>query len=164
MTRLQITVDDRTFEVQVQADGTNPEQFTVWVDGVTVPVVAPLADEYGVLEWALIDNRPYEISLDRNLGWIRSWSGRHSLHIRDLDVLFARPAGGNGRVAAPIPGLIAKVLVEVGQSIELGQPVVVLEAMKMENEIRATRSGSVVGLHVRQGQTVGMGDVLVEIA
>ena len=164
MSRLQITVDNQTFEVQVQADGSDPEQLTVWVDGVMVPVVAPLADEHGALEWALIDNRPYEIALDRNLGWIGSWSGRHSLHIRDLDVLFARPAGGDGRVAAPIPGLIAKVHVHVGAAIELGQPVVVLEAMKMENEIRATRSGSVVALHVRPGQTVGMGDLLVEIA
>jgi biotin carboxyl carrier protein len=164
MSRLQITVDNQTFEVQVQADGSDPEQFTVWVDGVMVPVVAPLADEHGALEWALIDNRPYEIALDRNLSWIGSWSGRHSLQIRDRDVLFARPAGGDGRVAAPIPGLIAKVHVHVGAAIELGQPVVVLEAMKMENEIRATRSGSVVALHVRPGQTVGMGDLLVEIA
>ncbi len=164
MSRLQITVDNQTFEVQVQADGSDPEQFTVCVDGVMVPVVAPLADEQGALEWALIDNRPYEIAIDRNLGWIRCWSGRHSLQIRDRDVLFARPAGGDGRVAAPIPGLIAKVHVDVGARIELGQPVVVLEAMKMENEIRATRSGSVVALHVRPGQTVGMGDLLVEIA
>ncbi len=163
MTRLQVTVDDQTYEIEVRQDGQKQDEFEVWVDGVKVPVVAPLADENNLLEWALIDNHPYEIAIDRQLGWIRSWSGRHTLHIRDLDVLFARPAGGDGRVTAPIPGLIAKVLVAEGDAIELGQPLVVLEAMKMENEIRASRSGTVAVLHVQPGQTVGMGDLLVEI-
>jgi acetyl-CoA/propionyl-CoA carboxylase biotin carboxyl carrier protein len=56
-----------------------------------------------------------------------------------------------------------KVLVEVGQSVEAGQSVVVLEAMKMENQIEADKSGVVKAINVAPGDTVGAGDVVVVI-
>ena len=71
--------------------------------------------------------------------------------------------GGSGEVAAPMQGTIVKVLVEVGQSVESGQAVVVLEAMKMENQIQAEKSGTVKEIKVKAGDTVGGGDVLVII-
>lgn len=61
---------------------------------------------------------------------------------------------GELAVTAPIPGLIVKVLVEAGEKIEEEQPLVILEAMKMENEIRAQRSGIVKGISVVPGQRV----------
>jgi acetyl-CoA/propionyl-CoA carboxylase biotin carboxyl carrier protein len=61
-------------------------------------------------------------------------------------------------------GTIVKVLVEVGQQVEAGQPVVVLEAMKMENQIPAERSGTVKEIRATPGATVGAGDVVVVIA
>jgi acetyl-CoA/propionyl-CoA carboxylase biotin carboxyl carrier protein len=60
-------------------------------------------------------------------------------------------------------GTIVKVLVEVGQSVEAGQSVVVLEAMKMENQIEADKSGVVKAINVSPGDTVGAGDVVVVI-
>jgi acetyl-CoA/propionyl-CoA carboxylase biotin carboxyl carrier protein len=71
--------------------------------------------------------------------------------------------GGNGQVAVPMQGTIVKVLVEVGQSVEAGQSVVVLEAMKMENQIEADKSGVVKAINVAPGDTVGAGDVVVVI-
>ena len=71
--------------------------------------------------------------------------------------------GGNGKVAVPMQGTIVKVLVEVGQAVEAGQSVVVLEAMKMENQIEADKSGTVKAVNVKTGDTVGAGDVVVEI-
>ena len=71
---------------------------------------------------------------------------------------------GSGQVAVPMQGTIVKVLVEVGQEVEAGQAVVVLEAMKMENQILAEKSGKVTEIKVKAGDTVGSGDVVVVIA
>ena len=71
--------------------------------------------------------------------------------------------GGSGAVAVPMQGTIVKVLVEVGQAVEAGAAVVVLEAMKMENQITAERSGTVKEIKVKAGDTVGAGDVVVVI-
>ncbi len=71
--------------------------------------------------------------------------------------------GGSGKVAVPMQGTIVKVLVEVGQTVEAGQSVVVLEAMKMENQIEADKSGVVKAINVKTGDTVGAGDIVVII-
>jgi acetyl-CoA/propionyl-CoA carboxylase biotin carboxyl carrier protein len=71
--------------------------------------------------------------------------------------------GGSGEVAAPMQGTIVKVNVEVGQTVAIGDSVVVLEAMKMENQIAAEKAGKVAKVNVKQGDTVGAGDVLVVI-
>jgi acetyl-CoA/propionyl-CoA carboxylase biotin carboxyl carrier protein len=71
--------------------------------------------------------------------------------------------GGSGKIAVPMQGTIVKVLVEVGQAVEAGQSVVVLEAMKMENQIEADKSGTIKAINVKPGDTVGAGDVVVVI-
>jgi acetyl-CoA/propionyl-CoA carboxylase, biotin carboxylase, biotin carboxyl carrier protein len=73
-------------------------------------------------------------------------------------------AVGSGNVEVPMQGTIVKVLVEVGQTVEVGQAVVVLEAMKMENQIAADKAGTVKEIKVQAGDTVGAGDVVVVIA
>ena len=73
-------------------------------------------------------------------------------------------AAGSGNVEVPMQGTIVKVLVEVGQEVEVGQAVVVLEAMKMENQIQADKTGTVKEIKVTAGDTVGAGDVVVVIA
>jgi pyruvate carboxylase subunit B len=82
-------------------------------------------------------------------------------HIRQLT------GAGQGQsrasvVKAPMPGLVVRVEVEVGQSVDPGQGVIVLEAMKMENELRAVGGGVVRAVLVSQGAAVEKGDVLVE--
>src|SRR5690606_18195401 len=74
-------------------------------------------------------------------------------------------AGGpaTGDVAVPMQGTIIKGLVSVGDEVEAGQPVCVLEAMKMENNIAAGKSGTVKEVRVSPGDTVGSGDVVVVI-
>ncbi|HWC68148.1 MAG TPA: biotin/lipoyl-containing protein, partial [Acidimicrobiales bacterium] len=76
----------------------------------------------------------------------------------------ARGGAGSGEVTVPMQGTIVKVLVQVGETIEAGQPVVVLEAMKMENQIQAERAGTIAEIRVSAGDTVGAGDVVVVIA
>jgi acetyl-CoA/propionyl-CoA carboxylase biotin carboxyl carrier protein len=72
-------------------------------------------------------------------------------------------ATGSGSVTVPMQGTIVKVLVDVGAQVEIGQPVCVLEAMKMENNIAAEKSGTVKEIKVKPGDTVGAGDVVAVI-
>ncbi|MGI9051574.1 MAG: acetyl-CoA carboxylase biotin carboxylase subunit [Ilumatobacteraceae bacterium] len=72
-------------------------------------------------------------------------------------------AAGSGDVTVPMQGTIVKVLVEIGQQVEIGQGVVVLEAMKMENRIAAEKAGVVKEIKVSPGDTVGGGDVVAVI-
>lgn len=69
----------------------------------------------------------------------------------------------SGTVASPMPGRIVKVLAKPGAEVNVGDPVVVVEAMKMENELRATRAGTVGKVHVKEGDRVEGGAVLVEM-
>jgi acetyl-CoA/propionyl-CoA carboxylase biotin carboxyl carrier protein len=71
--------------------------------------------------------------------------------------------GGSGSIAVPMQGTIVKVLVAVGDQVEVGQAVCVLEAMKMENQISADTAGEVKEIKVEAGQAVGAGDVVVVI-
>jgi len=72
-------------------------------------------------------------------------------------------SGGDGTVIAPMQGTIVQVLVEVGATVEVGQAILVLEAMKMENHISAERAGEVKEIRVAAGDSVGTGDVLAVI-
>jgi pyruvate carboxylase subunit B len=74
------------------------------------------------------------------------------------------PRDAPGLVRAPMPGLVLRVEVEVGQEIAAGSGLVVLEAMKMENEIRASGPGRVTAVLVEAGQAVEKGAALVEVA
>lgn len=82
--------------------------------------------------------------------------------IRDLSAA-AAGAQGPAPVVAPMPGLIVRLHVQVGDRVEAGQPVVVMEAMKMENELRAPAAGVVRAVHAETGKAVEKGTVLVEL-
>ena len=71
--------------------------------------------------------------------------------------------GGRARILAPMPGKVVRVIVEEGQAVEAGASVVVVEAMKMQNELKSPKAGTVVELHARAGETVNAGQVLAVI-
>lgn len=164
MSNLRVTIDGQPYEVMLNLPSSNGSGYTVVVNGEEVRVLLPeSALLHGELEWLVVDERPYEVVIDPNLTWIKAFSGIHRLEIEDLDTRVNRPRSGDGRVKAPIPGLITHVRVQVGDSVEAGRALLVLEAMKMENEIRAPRSGTISALHVSPGQTVARNEVLVDI-
>ena len=82
--------------------------------------------------------------------------------IRDLSAASAGPVGP-APILAPMPGLIVRVNVKVGDTVEAGQGVVVMEAMKMENELRATAAGVVKSVEVAAGTAVEKGALLVAL-
>jgi biotin carboxyl carrier protein len=75
----------------------------------------------------------------------------------------AQAGSGPERIVAPMPGKIVRVLVASGEPVRARQPVVVIEAMKMENELRAGRDGTVVEIHAVEGQSVDAGVLLAVI-
>jgi pyruvate carboxylase subunit B len=82
-------------------------------------------------------------------------------HIRSLTAGAERQRGP-AILRAPMPGLVVRILVEAGQEVEVGAGLVVLEAMKMENELRATAAGTVGAVRAQPGEAVEKGQVLVE--
>jgi biotin carboxyl carrier protein len=76
----------------------------------------------------------------------------------------ASQSGDEGGLTAPMPGKVLDVLVEIGQLVEAGQTLMVLEAMKMEHRILASISGQITGVHFTVGQQVQQGSVLLEMA
>jgi biotin carboxyl carrier protein len=81
----------------------------------------------------------------------RAWSGRRH---------GALEAEGRQQIAAPMPGKVVRLLVSAGDKVEAGQGLLVVEAMKMQNEIRSPKSGTVERLFVKDGQPVNAGDIL----
>jgi biotin carboxyl carrier protein len=95
-------------------------------------------------------------------------SNRHAVTIIDPKRLrSASGAAGHGegaaRIVAPMPGKVVRLLVEAGQEVEAGQGIVVVEAMKMQNEMKSPKQGIVAAFSVEVGATVNGGDLLVVI-
>jgi len=85
----------------------------------------------------------------------RAWSGRRHGSVE---------AEGRQQIVAPMPGKVVRLLVTVGEQVEAGQGLLVVEAMKMQNEIRSPKSGTVERILAREGQPVNAGEVLCVVA
>ena len=95
--------------------------------------------------------------------WVPESGGVAPVARRAPRAAAASTSSGGGNVTAPMQGTIVKVLVEVGKAVSVGDAVVVLEAMKMENQLQAEKAGTVKSINVKAGDKVGAGDVLVVI-
>lgn len=163
MSKLRVNIEGHSYEVEFDLPQ-NGSEFTVTIDGEILPVVLPRPNAaFDEIDWLIVDGSPYEITFDRDLRWIKSYSGIQHIEVTDLETAVSRPRSGDGRVKAPIPGLITHLLVNVGDAVEAGQPIAYLEAMKMQNEVRAPFDGTVAAIHVTAQQTVRRGEVLIEI-
>ena len=118
----------------------------------------------------LMDGRSYEARIEEHPegGFVVVIDGdRFEIEVRDPRA-WTRKAGGAGdqgvqRVTAPMPGKLVRVLVAAGDTVEPGQGLVVVEAMKMQNEMKASRSGKVMTVPAKEGATVAAGEVLLTI-
>ena len=156
-------------------------EFTLTLENVEYPVVAdgdtitvngrPFTIEVTDDGAVLVDGIAYDVTLE---GETATVSGEScpvqvtGLAMTPVAAVAAPPpqavaAADAGAVLAIMPGKIIRVLVEVGQQVQDGQPVCVLEAMKMENELHAHQSGAVQAVHVKPGDDVEKDQVLVEI-
>lgn len=162
--RCVVTIGDRTFEVDLSGDVPLVDGRPVSVDVARVPGTA--------LRHLLMDGRsvrvvPGEGGAGR---WtLRVGGSRLSAVVEDerarrLAAMRRGPAAPESLrpLVAPMPGLVVRVMVEPGQAVEAGQPLVAIEAMKMQNELAAAGAGVVARVAVAPGQAVGRGATLVE--
>jgi biotin carboxyl carrier protein len=122
-----------------------------------VHVVDAYQHDYGTLS-LLVDDASHSVMLDPRGPKVHVRI-RHSIFPLEIRLRLRRAAGGftvSGRqaIASPMPGKVVKVLVAEGDAVKQGQGLVVVEAMKMENELRSPKDGRVVELHAREGQAV----------
>ncbi len=134
MKTFKVTVDGQTYSVQVEETNNEKDNSPVAASAPAIPVVKAAPNEVPVEKPAATP--PQEKS---------------------------KPAAESGGVSinAPMPGSVLEVKVAVGDSVNEGDVLVVLEAMKMENELTASQSGTVGQVLVKKGDTVNSGDPLV---
>ena len=156
--------DERVADVAPLGDGL----YAVTIDGRAVTVDARIVEE-SVCSF-IADGTCYEVhfSRERDVYTLLIGGEHYEVAARNRRVRAAFSAGGRmltGRqvVQAPMPGRVVRVLVERGSSVKAGDPLLVLEAMKMENQLRSPVDGVVAELEVVAGQVVATGDKLVVV-
>lgn len=162
--RYTVTIGERTVEVEVEGDVVRLNGSPVGARLVRIPRTP--------LRQLVLDGRARTYAMLRSDdGWDVHHRGEtwpvavvdeRTRQLRELTGQEGRKKSG-GVVKAPMPGLVLRLEVEVGQQVDAGAGVVVLEAMKMENEIKSTGAGMVQAIHVAPGDTVDKGAALVEI-
>ena len=143
--RFRVELPDRAWEV----DGRRVAEglWSLIIDGVSTAV--DVSEEDGVFV-VQVDGETYQIRVEEETRYIIRTRGG--------------AAATSGQVLkAPMPGRVVLVEVEVGRAVRPGDGLIVLEAMKMENEFKATAAGTVKEIRVQVGQAVNPGDVLVVI-
>jgi biotin carboxyl carrier protein len=160
-----LTQGDGIQQVELVVEGST---YTMRPDGEESLVVD--ARPVGPGCWSmLVGSRSYTVRVqqDRSIYTVEMGARTWSFDLRDpaRALSASRTASGHGAglVKAPMPGRIIRVLVELGQSVKIGQGVLVVEAMKMENELQAPRDGVVSEVHVSEGQVVESQDSLLLI-
>jgi biotin carboxyl carrier protein len=174
--RVEIAVDGRLHEVTVEADPAHPGRFRVSWDGVTRLVDARIVERAGrqaLLSLVRLDGA----ASSREVRCVETGAGgelavhaggvvwRTVVNGRRAAGADGAAAGGDGeeRVTAPMPGKVVRILVAPGDEVAPRQPMIVVEAMKMENEMSASRAGTVKEIRVEEGMSVDAGRVLAVV-
>lgn len=157
-----IAIDGKHYRLELdQTEG----RWACRVDGHDVEVDAVLARP-NVLSLR-IGNRAYEVKCERVGNETHVWVGsrRFAAEIRDPRSLRSRTRTtddqGPRKLTAPMPGKVVRVLVSEGAAVEAGSGVLVVEAMKMQNEVKTPKRGTIRKILVSEGAAVNSGDVLV---
>lgn len=164
--RLTAEIAGEKHDLDVKHDGS---QIDVEIDGRKVEVEAR-AGQAGVY-LLLSEGHVYECRVEKTTGEsVEVWVGSRPYpvtltdpkRLRGTQVSGAHP-DGKAQIVAPMPGKVVRVLVEAGAEVKAGDGLVVVEAMKMQNEMKAPKSGKVTTLNVAAGVTVNAGDVLAAV-
>ena len=156
-----ITIDGKQYRLDlIREEG----RWSCRLDGREVEVDAVLVRP-DVLSLRL-GNQAYEVKCERVAGEMHTWVGtaRFAAEVRDPRSLRGRVRAvddhGPRKLTAPMPGKIVRVLVSPGAEVEAGTGVLVVEAMKMQNEIKSPKRGTIRKILVSEGAAVNAGDVL----
>jgi biotin carboxyl carrier protein len=160
---LDATVAGRTIRVEVRG---GEGRYRVTLDGT--PIDVDLAGDPWRLASLLVDGESHEIGIEKRAdGYTIVFPGeRLSVELAAAargTSAPARHAPGPTRLVAPMPGRVVRVLAEPGADLVAGQGLFVIEAMKMENELKAPRAGRLQEVAVREGQAVEAGALLAVV-
>ncbi|PYT33286.1 MAG: acetyl-CoA carboxylase biotin carboxyl carrier protein subunit [Acidobacteria bacterium] len=133
-------------ERQAQLAEVEPGVFSVLLDGRSYEARAEYGDECA---WITVRGRRFRVAITDPRRWTQSSAALHG-HDRET-------------IVASMPGKIVRVLVLPGETVAAGQGVIVIEAMKMQNELKARRAGRLTAVPVREGETVAAGAILATI-
>lgn len=145
--RYRLTLGGQDWEVDARL--TAQGIYSLLIDGVSYVADVAVRDGACVVD---VDGESYTILVEEET--------RHIIRTRGG----AGAAGGAQTLSAPLPGRITRVAVQSGDAVKAGDTLLVIEAMKMENELRASADGTVAEVRVAAGQTVNAGDVLLVLA
>jgi biotin carboxyl carrier protein len=156
-----ITINGKNYRLELAPEGAH---WSCRLDGRAIEVDAVLARP-DVLSLR-VGNHVYEVKCERVAGELHLWVGtqRFSAEIRDPRSLRGRARSmddrGPRQLIAPMPGKVVRVLVNRGVEVEAGAGILVVEAMKMQNEIKSPKKGTIQNIYVSEGAAVNAGDVL----
>lgn len=170
--KIDLSIEGVTRQLRIDplpADTTRSasKRWRILIDGVPVEADACLLRP-GVLS-LLIEGRSYRAVLDADLADPVLHLAHHRIEYQADDPRslrrHRRSAGVDGPVSlkSSMPGRVVRVLVHPGESVSAHQPIVVVEAMKMQNELKSPRDGRIAQLRVSPGDTVGSGEILAVI-
>lgn len=160
------TVDEHTFTINID------EQGSIEVDGVHINADMQQALE-ATLHSIIIDGKSYDARIEpREDGYLVQAAGNtHNVIVQDerthrLAGLKSVLAGNDGEavIKAPMPGIVVEIPIAVGDAVEKGQIVIVLESMKMHNEFKAPKSGTIHAIRVKTAEKVEKNSILLTIA
>jgi biotin carboxyl carrier protein len=161
----EVTLADKTYRVELTIVGT---QWECMLDGRELPVDV-VYGQNGVLS-LLLDGKSYEVKQEIVGTETNVVVGheRFIASVRDPRSFRSRSRAGATeqgvmKIKAPMPGKVVRVLAGVGTPVEAGQSVLVIEAMKMQNELKAPKSGVVKKINVAEGAAVDAGQALAEV-
>jgi biotin carboxyl carrier protein len=143
--RYRFRLGDRD-ERHAQLVEVEPGVYSVLLDGRSYEARAEPGDDCA---WITLRGRRFQVAITDPRRWTRNSAAAHG-HDRD-------------NIVASMPGKIVRVLVNPGETVQAGQGVIVVEAMKMQNEMKARRAGRVSAVPVREGETVTAGTILATI-
>lgn len=166
--KLKARIDSREYDLTIKYQG---QKAVLTVNGrpsdLEVRELAPA--EYLIIDGSQIYHCRVSIDSERHNSFAVHLRGRsQSVQILDPKRLrLGQSTGGHDRgaakIVAPMPGKVVRILVEPGAQVEAGAGLVVVEAMKMQNEMKTPKSGIVISLPAQTGATVNAGDVLAVI-
>ena len=165
--KFEVRIDSRACIVELDRDA---DRWQISIDGRAVDADA-LEIAPGIFS-ILLDGKSHEVRVTPTpAGALTLHTAHHEFTAEVIDPRAWRgrrhgalEAEGRQQILAPMPGKIIRVLVQTGEKVDAGQGLLVVEAMKMQNEIRSPKSGTVERLLVKEGQPVNAGEVLCVVA
>jgi biotin carboxyl carrier protein len=169
MNDFKVKILDKNYEIAQSADGK-----TIFVNDkpFTIELIKKLGNTYNVFS---VNGRNFRVGIDE------IENNKFNFHLENRDLIVetidskaeviqqymksstSGEAGGNTKIKAPMPGLVVKILKQTGDSVKKGETVAIIEAMKMENSIKANTDGSILTVKITEGKPVAKEEVMFEI-